>query len=510
MSKIISARPCSLFGLLLWWAALSLSVQSSPLEAQEAEQDQAVRLFQRLTGQAPTLSELQEMISAIQRGNTDIAALIAIRSDNLGFYKSTLVDAFSRTSNLEAVRPSSLDEYSATVVGLAVQNEDFRDVFRNVIYTAGDEEQTYFYRKNVDTDGDGNGDTLMILPINVDGNPLIRVVDNPGNNDNFLNEDGTPASTPKVRPLLRNRSVTGSDIRFELSNGAHPHYQDLEKVSDWPLRLEKRSQSQMYSYVRSSDRIPADDVIGLLSLPTMGRSAFEAGTNRRGYKMIMSTFMCKEMEEIRDATAPDFRVRRDIVRGDNFQTECRSCHGNMDGMNGAFAFFDYRDGRLQYDANGLNGNPSNNDYANGSNQKKQWRQNNNYLPGHLIKNNSWYNFMTAGQNVTFGWRTPSTGQDIDQGVGARSLGETLANTEQFSNCMAERAYERVCLDSVQIKSEDSDSEKQRKRALLGKLAEIAREYEQGIADYDDFSASSPYNINALFAKVAGTCFGGNQ
>lgn len=502
MSKISSARPYALFGLLLWWAALSLSVQSSPVEAQELEQDQAVRLFQRLTGANPSASELEQMIQAIRSGNTDQAALIAINSSNLGFYKTTLPEMFSRLIDQEGSRPDDLNEFTATVVGIVVENQDFRDIFGDVIYTSGDAESTYYFMED-----DDNDDTTprVLAPINADGNPLIRR----DNSLASLDADGNESADPKVRPLLRSNS-DGTNVRFELNNGSYLHYNDLDRLSDWPLRLKRRTQTELYSVMRNSEKVPVEDIMGLMTLPSLGRTAFEAGTNRRAYKMIMKSFMCKEMEEIRDASAQDFRVRRDIPRAENYQTECRSCHANMDGLSGAFAFFDYRDGLLRYNANGLNGQPSSGDYANGQNQKKQWRQNDNYLPGHLIKNNSWFNFMTAGANVTFGWRTPASGQDLTQGVGARALGQVLANTEQFSNCMAEKAYERVCLDDLRLGSEDSDAEKDRKRVILQKLARIARDYESGVSEYEPYGASSEYNLKALFAKVSSTCFGGNQ
>jgi len=314
-----------------------------------------------------------------------------------------------------------------------------------------------------------------------------------------------PAANPKVEPLLRLQNATSGngpygDIRYD----DNIHYRNLEtRVSNWPERLQARTQSNVYSTVNYSSKVDNEDIMGVITSRQMGRANFAAGTNRRGFLNPMR-FLCREINQLQDASAPDVRVRRDIDRapgGDHsvFETNCRSCHAGMDGMAGAFAFFNFdvssNEGILRYNKNGLDGQPTEQDFSAGTNQKKQWRQNNMFPAGHLIKNNTWFNFWSSGgPNVALGWRLPDGGQSLTEGTGAHALGEVLANAEAFSDCMANRAFERVCL-RVPTPFE----------SLLVK--QMARDFESGFDDLSEFGANTEYNFVGLISKISAICFG---
>jgi len=315
-----------------------------------------------------------------------------------------------------------------------------------------------------------------------------------------------PVVNPKVEPLLRLQNPNSGagpygDIRYD----DNIHYRNLEtRVGNWPERLQANTQSSVYGMVNYSDKVDTEDIMGVITSRQMARANFLAGTNRRGFSNTMRAFYCRELNQLQDASAPDVRVRRDIDRapgGDHsvFENTCRSCHAGMDGMTGAFAFFNFdansNEGVLRYNKNGLDGQPTEQDYAAGVNQKKQWRQNNMFPAGHLIKNNTWFNFWsTGGPNVALGWRLPPSGQSLTEGTGAHALGEVLANAEAFSDCMADRAFERVCLrEPTPLES------------LLVK--QLARNFESGFDDLTEFGANTEYNFVGLVSKISAICFG---
>ena len=68
--------------------------------------------------------------------------------------------------------------------------------------------------------------------------------------------------------------------------------------------------------------------------------------------------LCMDMEDFRDVTAWPDRIRQDVSRspgGDSnlFLNDCLACHAGLDGLAGAFAFYDFdaTAGRITYTPN---------------------------------------------------------------------------------------------------------------------------------------------------------------
>ena len=204
------------------------------------------------------------------------------------------------------------------------------------------------------------------------------------------------------------------------------------------------------------------DMAGLLTSQTWAAEHYVAGTNRRAFEFTFREFMCTPIKHIRDVTAVDFRVRRDIDRnvGGNpmtYQTECRGCHGIMDGMAGAFSHLDFVGNRLTYRENVV----------------AKYNQHSNVYPeGYVTEDDSWINLATENQNQVFGWRGPLSGHGVHQ------FGEMISNSQMFKNCMVKRVFNQLC-----------------RRAI----SPLENKIEQKLAD--QFERDN-YNLKKLFLNVA--------
>lgn len=112
--------------LTLFFSLSSVSVAGSL--------EQAKRLHERLTGISPTNSVLATMQSEIDNG--DVAAAAQIAMDNPAFYNVTIKNLATPWTNEEQTHYAALNDYSATVIGLVRDNEDFRQLlYGDIIYT---------------------------------------------------------------------------------------------------------------------------------------------------------------------------------------------------------------------------------------------------------------------------------------------------------------------------------------------------------------------------------------
>jgi|GEM_PF-1663715 len=477
MSRIIVSSLLALF-------CLSLSVFAI---SHDEAMDLANHLYQRLTGIPPSQVILDQMTNDIMAGHVDKAALVAIDSSDLGFYKNTLVGMFTPLSNEDHDPQRPLSDFTATVVGLIINNKPFNQaLYANVIYTPTDDLQTYFFK-------DPNNNN-QITSIHYNGNPLTRI----SNTTGFLDEFGNRLDVPKVRAVLRTNGLSG-DRRYE----DNITYLDLQNnVPDWPREMVARSQTEVFSQLRSGRQVQAEDVAGLITSREMANANFSAGTNRVTIKNIASDFFCKDLTQLQDATAADDFVRRDVDRSPNgdsrvYQNTCRSCHAGMDGLANAFSYFDFQTNHFAYDPHALDATITDRDLQGVNGPRKIFRAFDNYPAGYRPVDNTWSNRWTTGPNASLGWRTPPSGQSVNHGKGAAQLGEVLAYTKAFSDCMATRVFKRTCL------RDPTPNE-------ATQLISIARQFEQGFSAYASYDASGKYNMRALFAQVAPMCFGGEN
>ncbi|NQY99264.1 MAG: hypothetical protein HRT45_01185 [Bdellovibrionales bacterium] len=211
--------------------------------------------------------------------------------------------------------------------------------------------------------------------------------------------------------------------------------------------------------------VPLRDSAGVVTSRAFMEEHASAGTNRRLVEYTFRQFMCVPIEQWADSSASDARVGGDITRfpsGDHrkYQTSCKSCHTVMDGFRGAFAYYDFSDGRVKnssvnpIDALGIDPWTINAD-SSGVATKINWNQS-IYPTGFATTDNSFVNQANRGSNERlFGWasaggsRGPaSVSQKASEvGYGAKGLGQLIANSQRFPECMATRSYEALCLHS---------------------------------------------------------------
>ncbi len=178
--------------------------------------------------------------------------------------------------------------------------------------------------------------------------------------------------------------------------------------------------------------LPATATAGIMTTRGFAQSFLVAGTNRAAFRFTSLNFLCKDMEDMRDATArPDF-IRQDVTRspgGDSsfFFAECLTCHAGMDGLAGAFAYYDFDEESMQIA------------YTEGVVQPKYLQAAGTFRHGHVTQNDGWVNYWRSGPNAYLGWNGPS-----GSGLGAKSLGVELASTDQFAKCQVKKAFEKVC------------------------------------------------------------------
>ena len=211
------------------------------------------------------------------------------------------------------------------------------------------------------------------------------------------------------------------------ANDNNDHYLDLQNrrrdLSD-PAVLVPMNQSVVTG-------LGANQTAGIMTTRGYAEAFLIAGTNRAAVRFATLNFMCMDMEDFRDITAWPDRVRQDVDRspgGDSaiFINDCLSCHAGMDGLAGAFAYYDFDEEteQLVYTANQV--------------QPKFLRDAQVFRTGYETVGDSWINYWRAGPNSWVGWNGPGSG------LGAKSMGMELAQTRQFSECQVKKAFEKVC------------------------------------------------------------------
>ncbi|MES3037123.1 MAG: hypothetical protein V4736_04375 [Bdellovibrionota bacterium] len=226
---------------------------------------------------------------------------------------------------------------------------------------------------------------------------------------------------------------------------SNDHYDSLESSGIDVGKVLTRIDEQMLIVNMNGANISRQnpDPAGLLTSRAWVQAHAVAGTNRRLVEYTFRQFMCVKIEEWADPLANEARIGRDIDRfpgGDNkvFQNTCRACHTVMDGFRGAFANLDY------------NGRPTNSTFGNTTGADKNLvvnKMNKNekvYPGGYVTVDNSWVNNADRpGNSALFGWRKPASGE-VTHGSGIAQFGRLVANSQRFSQCMAQRVFDSVC------------------------------------------------------------------
>lgn len=114
-------------------AFVSACLLSSPVNA--GAREQALQIHKRVAGVPPSEAVLLQMAAFLDAGKKDEAVQLAM--DNEGFYSVTLKSMVTPWTNEEQTVFAPLNDYTATVIGLVRDDDDFRKVlFDDVLYVA--------------------------------------------------------------------------------------------------------------------------------------------------------------------------------------------------------------------------------------------------------------------------------------------------------------------------------------------------------------------------------------
>jgi len=396
--------------------------------------EQAWRIFERLTGTPPSQTTLDAMSNCLASTTVQSGSLCDTTATSLGitgvsdgptmatyiamknpnFLSVTVKNMVTPWTNKDQTVFFPLNDASATIIGLIRDGEDFRQsLYADVLY----------YDPNLS----GN---FQLTP--------------------FVNQ---PSS---------------NNLHYEYIEHKHLDLQD-------PSVLQKTTQT-------SRTGIPAEGVAGVMTTRAMQRAFFYAGTNRAMLRFTFLNFLCNDFGQIKDVTSNPERVRQDPSRspgGDSsvYLNNCVGCHAGMDGMAGAFAYYNWGpnefDDSIPPDTQGSTYNSTAKTFAPLSGKTfpatrvvPKYLQNFLSFPeGYETSDDSWENYWRVGLDANLGWGWgDGTGNSPPHEIGfkngasnnpypsvngqplgsAAQLGYELANTHAFARCQVLHAYRQVC------------------------------------------------------------------
>jgi hypothetical protein len=362
---------------------------------------QAAQLYTRLTGlkipvTAPVISGVNDprvpqynvtkgMVQFLQENQPLQAALLATKEDS--FYNTTVRDFAKRMSTRDETVNTTLNDFVATIIGVAANEKDARLLLNGNFYYMGnplttalpnDLQRDLLTSNNHYDAMERSGYNLRRVLKRVDGQKMFTgttIVDHPD-----------PAGIITSRAFMAAHSVAGTNrrlVEFTFREFA------CIPIAGW------------------ADSTGPDNYIG------RDVDRFPGGDHAK------------------------------------FLTTCRSCHSNMDGLRGAFAKFNFADNFVKYAP--LMPAVTDPDDENATNMCqnpagiacKMNRNADTFPSGYAVANDNWINNANRNSNATyFGW-----GQTLS-GNGVRSLASMLSSSKAFPNCMAKRAFRAVCKREV--------------------------------------------------------------
>jgi hypothetical protein len=406
-------KSASLIGFLLF-GVLALpthaQVVPEPMAPISAARTKAALIYQRLTGiKAPIDSPILKTMEA-QVASGDLMGAAATATNDPEFYNNTVKHFAARMSTREESISAGLNDFVATVIGIVRDDRQAREMLTgNYIYvpTAAAQSQPGFRRSARSQDDYGIA-TAGQLDFN----------------------------------MLRSNRVFDemTNVRADLATG-------LEYRAGQPILVTTAERNDGGDITRQPVIRNNPDAAGLLTTRSFMNSHAIAGTNRRMVQYAFRQFLCIDIAQWADGSAPDSRIGRDVARdpgGDPnfFLRTCKACHSVMDGFRGAFASLDVKDGdffQKQY----IFTDQQNRDVVNANSAvaSKYARGSGAFPAGYATIDSTWQNFANSGTNAEyFGWR----GTNVSSGTGANSFGTLLSNSQAFSRCMVQRVYRSVC------------------------------------------------------------------
>jgi hypothetical protein len=354
-----------------------------------ASREKAALIYRRLTGvkihiDSMVLTEMETLISA---GKMMEAAQIATSQN--AFYNNTVRLMGQKMSIKENTYNAPFSDSSATLMGIVKNNIDARELLTgNYIYAVPTS------RGEV---------TVGVF------NELTDVV---RSNNHYI--------------TLSNLLITNPNINLSESL-----QQITQKVAN-----------------NAGALVTNPDPAGIITSRTFMQSCANMGTNRRCYEEVMKKYACVGLEDFSDSNAGDGWVAVDVTRapgGDpnTYQKTCRGCHGNMDSMRGAFAYFEFDADQIKHKTV----NPGALFDANGVAVKYNRGVATGYDGGYRTVDSTWKNSAVTGPvGEFFGWRNGNgaSTSTADLRAGLNSFGRMIANSQAFSRCLVKRTYSTLC------------------------------------------------------------------
>ncbi len=355
--------------------------------------EQAKRIHDRLIGTSPTNAMLEEMEALVSQDRAVDAALLAI--DN------TLGGAGGEVPPVN--NPADTSFYNVTLKNFAAPwtNED-QSVFVPL-----------------------NDYTATIIGMIRDGKDFHQIL-----YGDILYVNGAQAYSTSSNASYEALEQAGADL------------------SDAAVLVES-SQS-------AETGLPASATAGVITTRASSEAFFVAGTNRAMFRFTFLNHLCSDLEQLKDVSRVPDRVRRDAVRspgGDSriFMNSCIGCHAGMDGMLGAFAYYDFNTTSNSLDYRATTDDIPNPDGApipnpNGVVNKFNHNET-NFKYGYIQTDDSWINYWRNGQNSLLGWynNTSLDENGHTTGNGAKALGMELAHTDAFDSCQVKKVFKSICL-----------------------------------------------------------------
>ncbi len=438
----------------------------------------ARKLYVSLTGVTPTAAELDMLMVKVSSLNTQSAALDIIDQrngikNNGAFYSVTVKDMVTPWTNKAKTTLAPLNDMSATIIGWIRDERQFNQIlYVDSVYKATGVtfkgELTYLTKAQADSNTFCIRDLTSTEKVNAGA---YRIVHNNPLNPNDISDKKCRLTKFTKAQLddyfnINALYLPALDVvvRSNLIISSNEHY---ESISDQGLDLSDPRVLAHTSQEMKIHQYPAA-ISGLLSTRAYGVAYLYAGTNRAPVAFAMEHFLCRSMESLNDTTIPDYRNRRDVDRSPGgtseiYKNRCVGCHAGLDALSGAFAYYDYANGKVIYSP---------------GNVSSKMNHNVTFNEGFVTQSNSWINLWVEGQNASLKWGPVTSGE------GVKSLGMMLSQTEAFHSCMATQVYEKVCLRHAK-----SDQDKFR-------ISQLTEAYKL-----------SNFNMKNLFINAAIMCMG---
>lgn len=262
--------------------------------------------------------------------------------------------------------------------------------------------------------------------------------------------DYTSTVIGMIRDDLDFRMVLSENIRYvggttspAYQPNSNAHYEAMESNgADLKTELSRTTQTE----------IPATATAGVMTSRAAARAFFVDGTNRAMFRFTMLNHLCKDLEQVKDITRSADRIRQDVSRspgGDSriFMNSCIGCHTVMDPLTQAYAYYEWNypadqpdSGQLVYDSSSRPVDPNNPAKGTTRAQPKYLINATTFEHGYVTRDESWSNYMRNGSNEVLGWFGAQS-----SGMGAKTMGAELANSEAFTSCQVRKVFQAVCI-----------------------------------------------------------------